>query len=95
MELWDTVTNDITTVSHPPGFENLRFFRPVMATLDENSIILAGSKVFDDNGSSFMPEMFQYKIGTGWINLGEIEPALEAKEQFGVYVLDKSGTSTP
>ena len=95
MELWDTITNEITIVSHPPGFENSRLFRPVMATLDENSIILAGSKVFDDNGSSFMPEMFQYKIGTGWINLGEIEPALEAKEQFGIYVLDKSGTSTP
>ena len=95
MELWDTVTNDITTVSHPPGFENLRLFRPVMATLDENSIILAGSKVFDDNGNSFMPEMFQYKYGTGWINLGEIEPALEAKEQFGIYVLNEPGSSMP
>ena len=50
MELWDTVTNVITTVPHPPGYENSRFFRPVLATFDENSIILAGSKVFDDKG---------------------------------------------
>ena len=44
MELWDTVTNDITAVSHPPGYENYRFFRPTMATYDDNSIILAGSR---------------------------------------------------
>ena len=95
MELWDTITNEITIVSHPPGFENSRLFRPVMATLDENSFILAGSKVIDDNGNSFMPEMFQYKYGTGWINLGEIEPALEAKEQFGIYVMNEPGSSMP
>ena len=34
-----------------------------------------------------MSEIFQYEFGTGWINLGEIEPPLEAREQFGIYIL--------
>ena len=48
MELWDTITDEITTVEHPPGFENSRFFRPVIATFDDNSIILAGSRVHEE-----------------------------------------------
>ena len=87
MELWDTITNEITKVPHPPGYENYRFFRPVISTYGENSIILAGSRVHDENGSSYLSEIFQYKFGTGWINLGEIQPSLMSKEQFGIYIL--------
>ena len=29
MELWDTVTNEITLVGHPDGYEEKRFFRHV------------------------------------------------------------------
>ena len=46
MELWDTVTNNITQVPHPPGFEASRFFRPSMATFDDDSVMLAAAQVF-------------------------------------------------
>ena len=54
MELWDTITNEITIVEHPPGFENSRFFRPVIATFDDNSIILAGSRVHEEGLMTFV-----------------------------------------
>ena len=90
MELWDTITNEITTVEQPPGYENSRFFRPVIATFDDNSIILAGSRVHEGKKERYMSEIFQYKIGTGWINLGEIPP-LDAEDQFGIYMLKEPG----
>ena len=62
MELWDTVTNDITEVPHPPGFETSRFFRPVLATFDNDSVILAAADIFDDNGTYLLDETWQYKV---------------------------------
>ena len=93
MELWDTETNTITTVANPEGYGFFRFFRPVLATYDDESIILAGSKLYgSSDGSSedeaFLSEMFQYKVGTGWINLGKSPAALNSIEQFGIYILD-------
>ena len=38
----------------------------------------------------YMSEIFQYKIGTGWINLGNIPP-LDAEDQFGIYMLKEPG----
>ena len=91
MELWKTNTNKIQTVNHPPGYENYRFFRPVMATYDARSILLAGSKIVDNGGEEFLSEMFRYKFGRGWINLGAISPPLESKEQFGIYMVNNPG----
>ena len=62
MELWDTVTNDITEVPHPPGFETSRFFRPAMATFDDDSVILAAGQVFNDDGNYLLDEAWQYKV---------------------------------
>ena len=65
-------------VDHPNGFEgpNSRFFKPVMSTFGEDSILLTGSKVVTPDGESYMNEIFQYKIGTGWINLGQLGKAI-------------------
>ena len=62
MELWDTVTNNITEVPHPPGFETSRFFRPVLATFDDDSVILAAADIFDANGTYLLDETWQYKV---------------------------------
>jgi hypothetical protein len=64
MELWDTVTNDITEVPHPPGFETSRFFRPVLATFDDNSVILAAADVFNDGNPTgyLLDKTWQYKV---------------------------------
>jgi len=91
MELWDTVTNEVTLVDHPPGYNESRFFRPTMATWDSSSIILAGAEVWDDDGESQMVELLQYKIEDGvgsWIDLGEITPELQSKSQYDIYMLD-------
>ena len=62
MELWDTVTNDITEVSHPPGFETSRFFRPVLATFDDNSVMLAAANIFGFGFGYLLDEAWQYKV---------------------------------
>ena len=62
MELWDTVTNNITEVPHPPGFETSRFFRPTMATFDDNSVMLAAGQVYNDDGDYLLDEAWQYKV---------------------------------
>ena len=69
MELWDTVTNDITEVPHPPGFETSRFFRPVLATFDENSVILAAANIFnDDNPTGYLlDDTWQYKVSESYM----------------------------
>ena len=55
MELWDTVTNDITEVPHPPGYETSRFFRPVLSTFDYDSVILTAADVFNvDNPTGIL-----------------------------------------
>ena len=56
MELWDTVTNDIQIVDHPQILQEKksRFFRPVITNYTKNSILVAGSKVFDIKNSKFV-----------------------------------------
>ena len=67
-------------MDHPPGFEgpNSRFFRPVMSSFGDDSILLTGSKIVtgESDDESFMNEIFQYKVGTGWINLGQLGKAI-------------------
>ena len=81
-----------------------RFFRPVMATYDDFSIILAGSKVYNKQEERYLEKIFKYQFGVGWTNLGKINPPqgrrtvkiigdLEAKHQFGIYVLRQNGLS--
>ena len=71
MELWDTVTNDITEVSHPPGFETSRFFRPVLARFDDDSVMLAAADVFnDDNPTGYLlDEAWQYKVSISYMQV--------------------------
>ena len=71
MELWDTVTNDITEVSHPPGFETSRFFRPVLATFDDDSVMLAAADIFDDDNPTgyLLDEAWQYKVSESYMQV--------------------------
>ena len=68
MELWDTVTNNITEVPHPPGFETSRFFRPAMATFDDDSVMLAAAGVYKDDGQylRLLDEVWQYKVSVNF-----------------------------
>ena len=68
MELWDTVTNNITQVPHPPGFETSRFFRPAMATFDDDSVMLAAARVYNDGGiyQHLLDEAWQYKVSVNF-----------------------------
>ena len=69
MELWDTVTNDITEVPHPPGFETSRFFRPVLATFDDDSVILAAADIFNDDNPTgiLLDEVWEYKVSESYM----------------------------
>jgi len=88
MELWDTVTNNISQVPHPPGYEASRFFRPSMATLDDDSIIFTSARVYDSDGDYLMDQAWQYKVDEGWIDLGQAIPPTDGQSQYGIYVLD-------
>ena len=87
-------------MAHPPGFEGnvKRFFRPVIATFDVDSIILTGSRI--DTGEkkqkneTYMDNIFQYKVGPGWSSLGQIKPSIDAKNQYGIYVVDETKKNT-
>ena len=68
MELWDTVTNTITAVNHPPGFETNKFFRPKITTFGEDSILFTGGSI--DNAVDHNGEIFQYTCGAGWESKG-------------------------
>jgi len=103
MTLWDTVTNEMTLIPHPPGIDNnhedggvhddMRFFRPTMATWDDNTILLAASEL--KHGLENPPDrehlehQFLYNFENGWINIGDIEPPPpESEAQYGIYMLD-------
>jgi hypothetical protein len=92
MELWDTVTNEITLVPHPDMYSESRFFRPIIVTYDDDSIFLAGSKVFTNvdgtDEETLMNHTMRYKVGQGWIDMGETVPELTAKTQHDIYFLD-------
>ena len=90
MELWDTVTNIVSSVPHPPGYHDKRFFKPTMATYDDTSIIVASGEVVNATSDYLMEEMWQYKFNVGWINLGQALPPHEANSQYDIYMLDNT-----
>merc|ERR1711962_253191 len=94
MTLWDTVTNEMTLIPHPPGYDGdsdtYRFPRPTMATWDQNTILLAASQVFEGDPATktVLMEQWLYKFGEGWTSLGPIVPSIEAAYEFDIYMLD-------
>ena len=83
MELWDTVANTITAVPHPPGFESQKFFRPMISTFGDNSILFTGGSI--NNAEDHDGEIFQYTCGTGWESKGVLDPVLESRQMYGIY----------
>ena len=83
MELWDTVGNTITAVPHPPGFETKKFFRPMISTFGDNSILFTGGSI--NNAEDHDGEIFQYTCGTGWESKGMLDPVLESRQMYGIY----------
>jgi hypothetical protein len=49
-----------------------------MSAFGEDSILLTGSKIVtgENNDESYMNDIFQFKIGTGWISLGQLGKAM-------------------
>jgi hypothetical protein len=93
MVLWDTVTNAVITANHPPGYDtNTRFFRPSIATWDDNTIILAASKVnvFESGESTaaIVTEQWLYSVADGWTNIGPTDPKLTSEINYDIYVLN-------
>jgi len=88
MALWDTITNTITLVPHPPGYENLRLFRPIIKKWSDDTILLAAgvTKTFDASTEGLLEELWLYKIGEGWIStLPTVPPPLT---QYDMYMLN-------
>jgi len=89
MALWDTVTNEVTLVDHPPGYEDQNFFRPTMFSCGDSSILLVNSETEIANGTEYsLSGIFQYLYGYGWISLGSAPAPLEQFQQNGIYLLD-------
>ena len=43
---------------------------------------------------SYMDNIFQYKVGAGWSSLGQLKPSIDAKNQYGIYVVDETKKNT-
>ena len=86
MELWDTKTNTITAVPHPPGFETKKFFRPMISTFGDNSILFTGGSI--NNAEDHDGEIFQYTCGTGWESKGILDPVLGSRQMYGIYSIN-------
>ena len=91
MELWDTVANTITAVPHPPGFESKKFFRPMISTFGDNSILFTGGSI--NNEEDHDGEIFQYTCdgtpsGT-WESRGYLNPALVSRQMYGTYTINE------
>ena len=90
MELWDTVTNTITPITavpHPPGFQTKKFYRPMISTFGDNSILFTGGSI--NNEEDHDGEVFQYTcdgtpLGT-WAKRGMLDPVLESRQMYGIY----------
>ena len=86
MELWDTITNEITEVSHPTGFENISISDPIITSFRDDSILLTNA-----NNDPAFAEIFQYKVDVGWTKLLDSPTAATGLFDNGVYLLnDKS-----
>ena len=75
MELWDTITNIITSVPHPPGYEMKRFFRPTITPLNDDTILFSSSKTYFENedgstGDGYLSDIFTFNSEKGWKRLG-------------------------
>jgi hypothetical protein len=93
MILWDTVTNEVTTVAHPPGYDtNTRFFRPSIATWDDHTMILAASQVKvlenDETTEDVLTDQWLYSVADGWTNIGPTDPVLISEINYDIYVLN-------
>ena len=81
MELWDTITNEVTEVSNPPGFEDSILTYPNIMNFGDDSILLV-------NAITSIP-ILQYKINVGWIELVNSAPSAIGDVLFnGLYLLD-------
>ena len=58
MELWDTITNEVTLVSSPDDF--LTLLSPSVMTCDDKSIYVSNSETTAD---SYLSNSFKYTIG--------------------------------
>lgn len=89
--LWDTVTNEVITEDHPPGFDEKDFFRPTMLPYDDSSFLLLTADVADANGDvEQLQNVWQYVYGFGWINLMANPAPLNKLEQTGAFWLDNN-----
>ena len=88
MALWDTVTNEISMVSHPPGYETYRFFRPTMVTHDESSILLVSGQTYSETNEGLLTNVFQYLFGVGWLKYENSLPPLNQVQLNGIYMLE-------
>ena len=81
MELWDTVTNEITEVDHPTGFEDITISDPIITSFKDDTILLTNA-----NNDPAFAEIFQYKIDIGWTKLFDSPTA--GSYDNGLYLLN-------
>ena len=83
MELWHTDDNTVQTVGNPniPGINigsSKSFYRPVISSFDEDSIILIGSGIINNKGdtTSYLDQIYKYTYS---VDGGQWEPMGKAK----------------
>ena len=88
-ELWDTVTNEIINIPHPPELHNQTVFRPTVITYNDSAILVVnGGPSHQDNTDNRMASIWTYDINHGWSDMGLIPPGIREPNQNGLIALD-------
>lgn len=86
MELWDTVTNEIILVDHPPTLMDQTLFRPDIVTFDDESILFVAGDL--PISSSYVQSVYKYTIYEGWTLVLDSPTPLNEMEQVGLYLIN-------
>lgn len=65
MELWDTVTNEVTSVDH---YNSMNFLLPSLVLLDDESFLITNTV---DGSSTPVRNYLKYSVSNGWELLDE------------------------
>ncbi len=90
-ELWNTLTNAITEIDHPPGLESLEIFRPTIIPYDSTSVIMMAANLRP--GTARLADIWKYDMTNGWTKIGPVPPEMSDIYQNGVISLEDSSIS--
>lgn len=90
MELWDSVTNEVSSVPHPIELQTTTLFRPTLLRYDDTSILLVNANV---TMGTYLQDIYKYTYNQGWTKIAHNPSPLNSVDQSGAYLLSNPNLS--